>query len=52
MDMNIAEFKELCSICWKTKYQPLTIDMSKDLYQGKYRLGLTSVFIPESSPFC
>ena len=34
-----------------TKYQPLTIDMTKDRYQVRYRLGLNSVFIPDSSPF-
>ena len=52
MDMNIAEFKELCSMCWQTKYQPLIIDMSKEMYQRKYRLGLDSIFIPKSNPFC
>ena len=51
MDMNINEFKLLTSICWNKKYQPLTIDMTKDKYQGRYRLGLNSIFVPDCSPF-
>ena len=35
-DMNIIEFRELGCTSRQTKYQPLTIDMSKELYQGKY----------------
>ena len=30
MDMTLHEFKSLISICWNKKYQPLTIDMTKD----------------------
>ena len=51
MDMLLDEFKSLISICWNEKYQPLTIDMTKDKYQGRYRLGLNSIFVPNSSPF-
>ena len=51
MDMTLNEFKLLTSTCWNEKYQPLTIDMSKDKYTGRYRLGLNSIFIPDSSPF-
>ena len=51
MDMTLDEFKSLYSICWNEKYQPLTIDMTKDRYQGRYRLGLNSIFVPDSSPF-
>ena len=35
-NMNDNEFKKLTSICWKEKYQPLTIDMTKDKYTGRY----------------
>ena len=42
MDMTLNEFKLLTSTCWNEKYQPLTIDMTKDKYQGRYRLGLNS----------
>ena len=51
MDMSLKEFKLLTSTCWNEKYQPLTIDMTKDKYTGRYRLGLNSIFVPDSSPF-
>ena len=51
MDMNLNEFKLLTSICWNKKYQPLTIDMTKNAYDGRYRLGLKSIFVPDTSPF-
>ena len=52
MDMTFNEFKLLTSTCWNEKYQPLTIDMTKDKYQGRYRLGLNSIFVPDSCLFC
>ena len=51
MDMTLNEFKLLTSTCWNEKYQPLTIDMTKNTYDGRYRLGLKSIFIPDTSPF-
>ena len=51
MDMTLNEFKILTSVCWNEKYKPLTIDMTKDKYTGRYRLGLKSIFIPHTSPF-
>ena len=51
LDMTLNEFKLLTSTCWKKNYQPLTIDMTKDKYTGRYRLGLNSIFVPNSSPF-
>ena len=51
MDMTLNEFKLLKSTCWKVKYQPLTIDMTKDKYTGRYRLGLNSISVHDSSPF-
>ena len=51
MDMNLNEFKYLTSTCWNEKYQPLTIDMTKDRYKDRYRSGLNSIFVPNSSPF-
>ena len=51
MDMALNEFKLLTSICWNQKYQPLTIDMSKDKYTGRYRIALNSIFVPDSNPF-
>ena len=51
MDMTLKEFKLLTSTCWNKNYQPLTIDMTKDKYTGRYRLGLNSIFDPDKSPF-
>ena len=51
MDMTLNEFKILTSTCWNKNYQPLTIDMTKDKYTGRYRLGLNSIFVPDSNPF-
>ena len=39
MEMTLDESKYLTSTCWNEKYQPLTIDMTKDKNQGRYRLG-------------
>ena len=50
MDMSHNEFKILTSSCWNEKCQPLTIDMTEDKYTGRYRLGLNSIFVPDSSP--
>ena len=51
MDMTLNEFKYLTGTCWKEKYQPLTIDMTKDEYTNRHRLGLNSIFVPDSSAF-
>ena len=51
MDKTLNEFKLLTSTCWNKNYQPLSIDMTKDKYTGRYRLGLNSIFVPDSSPF-
>ena len=49
--MTLNEFKLLTGTCWNEKYQPLTIDMTKDKNMGRYRLGLNSIIVPDSSPF-
>ena len=51
MNMTFNDFEYLTNTCWNKKYQPLTFDMTKDPYQGRYRLGLYSIFVPDSSPF-
>ena len=51
MDMIFNEFKILTSICWNEHYQPLTIDMTKDKNTGRYRLGLISIYVSDSSLF-
>ena len=51
MDMTLNEFSYLTSTFWNEKYQPLTIDMTKDKNTGRNRLGQKSIFVPDSSPF-
>ena len=47
--MTLNEFKYLTSTYWNEKYHPPTFDMTKDKYQGRYRLGLNSIFFSDSS---
>ena len=49
--MILDEPKYLTSICWIEKNQPLNIDLTKDKFCGRYRLGLNSLFVPNGSPF-
>ena len=49
-DMQIKEFKTLCQIAWSEDYGYLFIDLTKDKYFGKYRVGLNQYFIPETDP--
>ena len=51
MDMILNECKLLTSTCWNKNYQPLTIDMTKTVYDGRYRLGLDNIFVPDTNPF-
>ena len=51
MDLTLNEYIYPTSICWNEKYQPLTIDMTEDKFCGCYRLGLNSIFVPDSSLF-
>ena len=51
MDMTLNEFKLLTSTCWNKNYQPLTIDMTKTAYDGRYELGLNNIFVPDTNPF-
>ena len=45
MDMTLSVFKLLTSLCWNEKYQPLTIDLTKDNYTGRYRLRLGLIYL-------
>ena len=51
LDKTFNGFKLLTSTSWNEKSQPLTIDMTKDRYQGRYRLGLNKIFVPDTTPF-
>ena len=48
MDMILNEFKHITKIC-SENCQPLTIDMTKCKFCGRYRLGLDSIFVPNTS---
>ena len=50
-DMTPNDFKRLTSTCWKEKYQPLTIDMTKDKFTGRCRPGLNSLIVPDTNSF-
>ena len=49
--MTLDEFQYLTSTCWNEKYRPVTIDITKDKYTGRYRLGINSIFVPNTTPF-
>ena len=51
IEKTLNDFKLLTSTCWNEQYQPLNIDMTKDKYTGRYRLGLNSLFVLNSCPF-
>ena len=51
MDMTLDEFKYITSTCWNEQYQPLTVDMTKDKYTNRYRLGLNTIFVPKADLF-
>ena len=51
MDMTLNKLKLLTSTCWNEKYQPLTIDMTRDKFCGRYRNGFYSIIVPDISPF-
>ena len=51
MDMTFNDFKFLSTTCWDKKYQPLILDVTKENYTGRYRLSLSSLFVPDTSPF-
>ena len=51
MDMTLNEIKNFTNNCWNEKNLPLSIDMTKDMFCGRYRLGLKSIFVWNSYPF-
>ena len=51
MDMTLNKVKLLTCFCWIENFQPLTIDRTKKNNTVCYRLGLNSIFVPDSSLF-
>ena len=49
-DMVIKEFKTLCQLAWSKPFGYLIIDLTKDRFLGKYRVGVDQFYLPESNP--
>ena len=47
-DLPFDEFRDLCREIWGTKYSFLTIDLTSNLLNGKYRRNLESFYIPRA----
>ena len=47
-DLPFEEFKDLCQKIWSTKFSFLTIDLSSDPLNGKYRENLEKFYIPKA----
>jgi len=43
-DLTFEEFKKLCGLCWKNKYDFVTIDKERQINMGRYRSGF-DVFV-------
>ena len=51
IDMVPNGFNLITSTCWTDKCLPLTTDMTKEKNNRRYRLGLSSLFVPDTNPF-
>ena len=45
-DMSITEFKKFCRSTWESKYNFVTIDLTSDKLNGKYRKNLDCFYLP------
>jgi GTPase SAR1 family protein len=43
-DIEFDEFKKLCRLCWRNKYDFVTIDKERPINEGRYRCGF-DVFV-------
>ena len=50
-DTKTKEFKEYCNTVWSSKYFFITIDLTKNKNNGKYRQNLNIIFVPKTNPF-
>ena len=50
-DLKIYEFKKFCHDCWQKDYNFITIDLTKNKNNGKYRRNLDILFLPHTNPF-
>ena len=45
-DIPLEEFKAFCKNVWKTKHAFVTIDLTSDINNGKYRKNLNTFYVP------
>ena len=50
-DMKIKEFKKFCNDIWVKDFNFITIDLTKNKNNGKYRQNLDTLYIPSTNPF-
>ena len=50
-EMKIGEFKKFCHDIWLKDYNFITIDLTKNKFNGKYRKTLDTMFLPHTNPF-
>ncbi len=41
-DMPYEKFKQICALAWKNKHGFVVLDKDRDIYKGRYRIGLDS----------
>lgn len=46
IDMSKEEFKKLCKTVWEQPHGFVTIDLTSNKYNGKYRSGLDNFYVP------
>ena len=46
-DMPYEEFKQFCEDVWSTKHNFITIDLTSDRLNGKYRKNLNTFYLPK-----
>lgn len=42
-DIDFDEFRGICRLCWKNKFDFLTIDKTREIKNGRFRLGFDKV---------
>ena len=45
-DMTLSEFKEFCRKVWNTDHSFVTLDLTSDVNNGKYRKNLDTCYFP------
>ena len=48
-DIPLEEFRDFCNQVWKTKHAFVTIDLTSDIENGKFRKNLSTFYIPNKA---